>query len=471
MHNKSLLAWLLVLVLATVWFPPTSKVGAGQFQPAAQGAVSAYELIAAMNTLRAAYGNPPLIEDPIVNAVAQYTAQVMADQQLSWHIGDVRGRLAAAGYGGGATVWATENFAVGTSMSIDQIMAAWADPDHMRPAVTAAYCHVGAGTATAANGKTYYVLQAAYISGQACGSYTPGPGGTPGSGSGYVPQYIVPVTIATPDAEGNVYHIVQTGQSFWSIAIAYQVTIADLETWNNLSREIPLKAGQKLYIPGKNTAGYATPTPKGMITRSTPGADGRVIHEVQAYQSLITIAQAYGVTVDQILALNGLQKDWPLQIGQKLLIEPGNLTPSPTLSALQRLTPEADGRYYHTVQSGQTLSWIAAYYDIPLASLLLWNGLNNDSIIRPNQKLLLLVTPPATETPTPAPLTPSPTAQPTSMLTPAPRPQTAAAAAAPAAPEKGRLALLLIPVLLGTGWLAWRLFAQKHSPKDTKEYK
>jgi len=57
--------------------------------------------------------------------------------------------------------------------------------------------------------------------------------------------------------------------------------------------------------------------------------------------------------------LNGLQADWPLQIGQKLLISPGNITPSPTLSAIQKLTPEADGNYYHTVQSGETLSWIA----------------------------------------------------------------------------------------------------------------
>lgn len=465
MRAKQFFTWFLLVVLGGAWLFPPEQAHASQSQPAPSRVVSAYELIAAMNTLRVAYGNPPLIEDPIINAVAQYTAQVMADNQMSWHIGNVRGRLAAAGYGGGATVWATENFAVGTSMGIDQIMAAWADPDHMRPAVTAAYCHVGAGVATAANGKTYYVLQAAYISGQSCGSYTPGTGGTPGStDSGYVPQYIVPVKIATPDADGNIYHIVQTGQSFWSIAIAYQITIADLETWNNLSRSVPLKAGQKLYIPGKNTAGYATPTPKGMITRSTPDADGRIIHEVQAYQALITIAQAYGVTVERILALNGLQPDWPLQIGQKLLIDPGNVTPSPTLSAIQKLTPEADGNYYHIVQSGQTLSWIANYYGIPLASLMAWNGLTNDSIIRPNQKLLLLVTPPVTETPTPAPLTPTPTAQPTYTLTPPP--VTAASPAAPAPTPTGNWwpALVIFVIVLGLGGLAWSLLTLKRRP-------
>jgi len=62
--------------------------------------VSAYELIAAMNVLRMSNGLPALIEHPIIDAVAQGTAQIMADGLLSWHIGDVKGRLAAAGYGG-----------------------------------------------------------------------------------------------------------------------------------------------------------------------------------------------------------------------------------------------------------------------------------------------------------------------------------------------------------------------------------
>ena len=146
-------------------------VRADEVNPAPAEQVSAYELILAMNTLRVSYGLPPLIEDPIVNAVAQSTAATMAANNMSWHIGDVRGRIAAAGYGGGGTVWATENFAVSSGgMGIDEIMATWADPDHMRPAVTAAYCHVGAGMAQASNGQIYYILQAAYVSGQECGS-------------------------------------------------------------------------------------------------------------------------------------------------------------------------------------------------------------------------------------------------------------------------------------------------------------
>ncbi len=367
--------------------------------------VTAFDLIIAMNTLRMSYGLPALVEDPIINAVAQSTAQTMAANQMSWHIGDVRGRLAAAGYGGGSTVWATENFAVGNH-SIDEIMLVWSDSEHMRPAVTPAYCNVGAGVATSSNGRTYYVLQAAYVAGKSCGEYKSVGGTTnqPGGSTG-ISQVIIPVKIAKPDSDGRVFHVVEAGQSFWSIAIAYKITIRDLETWNNLSRESRLLIGQRLFIPGSDTKGYATPTPVGMVLTSTPDSDGKIVHNVQPYQTLTTISQAYGTKIDTILAYNGIQIDWPLQIGQSLLIQPASATATPTpppLSPIEMLTPESDGNYYHTVQGGETLMWIANQYEVSLNELMAWNGLNSSAIIYPEQRLLLQVTPPASKTPTPS---------------------------------------------------------------------
>jgi len=377
-----------------------------------------------MNTLRVSYGHPALVEDPIINAVAQSTAEIMAASQMSWHIGNASGRIASAGYGGGGKVFATENFAVGF-MSLDEIMVAWSDESHMYPAVNAAYCNIGAGVAQSSSGRMYYVLQAAYVSGKACGEYTSTGGSsnttggsTSGGNTGGVSQLIVPVKIATPDADGKVYHVVEAGQSMWAIAMAYKITIKDLQTWNNLPKDSKLQIGQKLFIPGSNTEGYSTPTPVGMVQISTPDQDGKIIHTVEAYQSLYTIAQAYGVKLDTILALNGIQAEWPLQIGQKLLINPGSVTPSPTprpLTPIEKLTPAPDGKYYHTVQSGEFLAWIADLYDVNVMDLMAWNGLNDTSILHPNQKLLLQVTPPATVTPTPGP----PTATETATVVPA----------------------------------------------------
>lgn len=467
MRFQHFLGLCVLIIFGTGVFHPSGAVKADGIQPVPLEQVSAYDLILAMNTLRVSNGLPPLIEDPIVNAVAQSTAATMAANNMSWHIGDVRGRIAAAGYGGGGTVWATENFAVSSGgMGIDEIMAVWADPDHMRPAVTAAYCNVGAGTAQTSDGKVYYILQAAYVSGKECGSSSSSLGGTPQAGSvpNPVSQLILPVKIATADAEGKVFHEVQAGQSLWSIAIAYQITIHDLEVWNNLFRDTPLKAGQRLFIPGKDTEGFATPTPIGMIVPAAPDADGRIVHEVQAYQALITIADAYHIPVDRILALNGLQADWPLQIGQKLLISPGNITPSPTLSAIQQLTPEADGSYYHKIQSGETLFWIAGLYDVSLGDLMAWNGLNAASVIRPEQKLLLLITPPATptavqtQTPSPMPITPSPSPS----MTPAPTGTPLVTETRSTFPHGFSLSLILgLTMILIGGFLWWRFGRQK----------
>lgn len=463
MRSRYFITWILLTLLFMGMFPHPQVANAA---PSKQ--VTAYDLIIAMNTLRVAHGLPPLIEDPIINAVAQSTAATMAANNMSWHIGDVRGRIATAGYGDGATVWATENFAVG-NMGIDQIMATWADPDHMRPAVTPEYCHIGAGTAQTADGKTYYVLQAAYIAGQPCGSSSSSGGGAsqPGSiPSGGSFGLIVPVTIATADAEGKVFHEVQMGQSLWAIAIAYQVTIHDIEVWNNISRDDPLQAGQKLFIPNENTVGFATPTPYGMIVPQTPDINGKIVHEVAPYQALITIADAYKVSVEKIVSLNGIQADTPLQIGQKLIISLGNITPSATLSNIQKLTPEADGKYYHTVQSGETLSWIAGLYDVPLANLMAWNELNNESVIYSGQRLLLQVTPPPTMTPAfTATNPPSPTLSPTPSAT---FPPTGTPLIEEESPSgfSWSLVLGILALVLG-GFLAWWVLSSRI--KETEE--
>jgi len=468
----SLILQIMLIVFGMRVFHPPQVVKADEIHPAPFQQVSAYELILAMNTLRVSYGLPALIEDPIVNAVAQSTAATMAANNMSWHIGDVRGRIAAAGYGNGGTVWATENFAVsGGGMGIDEIMAVWADPDHMRPAVTPAYCHVGAGVAQASNGRIYYILQAAYVSGQECGSSSPSSsGGTsqPGTIPNPVSQLIIPVKIATPDADGKIFHEVKAGQSFWSIAISYQITIHDLEVWNNLSRNTPLQSGQRLFIPGKDTIGYATPTPFGMFVPAVPDADGRIVHEVQPYQALITIADAYHVSVDRILALNGWQQEWPLQVGQKLVINPGNITPSPTLSAIQKLTPEADGSYYHTVQSGETLFWIAGLYDVPLSDLMNWNGLNNTSVIRPDQKLLLRVTPPATATLTPAPATTTPSPSPS--ITPPPTGTPPVTETESPSPRGLGLSLIVGVTAIGIGGLLWWRVSRKSQGSENHDH-
>jgi len=182
------------------------------------------------------------------------------------------------------------------------------------------------------------------------------------------------------------------------------------------------------------------------------------------------IAETYNVTVDRILALNGLQVDWPLQISQKLLIDPGKETPSP-LSAIAQLTPANDGNYYHIVESGEYLGWIADLYDVNLADLMAWNGLTEASIIQPGQQLLLRVTPPPTATPVPAltseteTITPTPLA-PTSTqeLRTTPTSVIAAAEAEAQSSSSGIGApLVVVLVVAGLVLLGWAVRRRKEA--------
>jgi len=139
------------------------------------------------------------------------------------------------------------------------------------------------------------------------------------------------------------------------------------------------------------------------------------VHVVEAYQNLSKIGEAYGVSVNRLVELNGITLETPLQIGQKLLIKGPDQTPTPTpmpLTPLQKLTPASDGRYYHIVTEGQNLVWIASLYGISATDLMAWNYLNASSVIYPGEKLLQ-VTPPATATFTPLPPTETPLPSPT----------------------------------------------------------
>lgn len=122
--------------------------------------VTPMQLIDAMNQLRVANGFPALRVNQILMGTAQWTAEYMAANHLMDHIGNVRGRVADAGYGSGATVFATENWAMGFT-TLAQVMTAWSDPAHMLPATYSYYVDVGAGVATGPWGP-YYILHAAY---------------------------------------------------------------------------------------------------------------------------------------------------------------------------------------------------------------------------------------------------------------------------------------------------------------------
>ena len=245
--------------------------------------MSVYDLIALINNQRVGYGLPALQANSILMSTAQQTADTMAASSMGWHIGNVSGRVMAAGYGGGATAWATENFAIGP-MTLDEISWIWSDASHQIPVVKPNYTDIGAGIAISPSGSVYYIVQAAYTGGGSAASPTRAVGsGTAeptSNATDAVAQLIAPVSVATPGTDGVIHHEVLYGQSLWSIAIAYNTKIVDILRTNGLSPESQIVyAGQELIIPSPTPAlgvtsialasTLATPVPTDMGTLET----------------------------------------------------------------------------------------------------------------------------------------------------------------------------------------------------------
>jgi uncharacterized protein YkwD len=221
-------------------------------QAAPLQSVTASDLINLINGWRTANGYPALVEDSILNATAYDTAVYMAVNGMRSHMGNVSGRIASYGYGGGAQVFATENFAVGP-VPIEKIAEWWSDESHMYPATNPNYTDIGAGV-YAYGDRVWYIIHAVYTSASA--QHTPN-SNTPnptqllniGTSTPYVSQLIIPVQTVMPDENGAVIHEVLPGQALWSIAIAYNTKIEDLVRLNNLNPSDPtVYIGQKILV-------------------------------------------------------------------------------------------------------------------------------------------------------------------------------------------------------------------------------
>jgi LysM repeat protein len=219
--------------------------------PGRAQAGDAYSLIAAVNQLRAANGLPALQVNSILMSVVQahtdYQAAIGEVTHISADGSRPRDRAAAAGYGGGATFFISENIGGGTNLSVAEVIGWWQGDDlHLTTMLGANYAEIGAGVAVAGD-FVYYTIDTAYVSG---GSYVP----LATSGATAVPIYYV--VIATPNPDGSVVHIVQSGQTLIGIAQAYGVSVDEIKALNNLSSDAIYVGDELLIVP----AGTPAPT-------------------------------------------------------------------------------------------------------------------------------------------------------------------------------------------------------------------
>ncbi len=102
---------------------------------------------------------------------------------------------------------------------------------------------------------------------------------------------------------------------------------------------------------------------------------GATYHEVQKGENLWVISRKYGVPLPRLFELNGLSETSVLQPGMKILIDGERDATS--------------GNLLYEVRRGDTLWGIAREFQVPVRLLLEANGLNEKSVLRIGQKLVI----------------------------------------------------------------------------------
>jgi len=153
---------------------------------------------------------------------------------------------------------------------------------------------------------------------------------------------------AAVEPGGGVIHVVQKGETLWTIARRYGLSVDELVRLNELSDPNRIVVGQKLVI----REGEAR------------------VHVVQRGETLTSIARLYGLTVQELLALNDLPNPNLLQVGQQIIVSP----------KVQRT---------HVVATGDTLWDIARRYGVSVEAIQAANGIDDPRRLRVGQSLVI----------------------------------------------------------------------------------
>ena len=230
------------------------------------------------------------------------------------------------------------------------------------------------------------------------------------------------LVLPVPALAGDV--TVKPGETLSEIADRAGISMKRLMELNGISKADHVEAGQTLKVPGQG----------GSSSRSSGGgavATGRVT--VREGDTLSEIANRQGMSLNQLIALNGLSKADHVEVGQTLKVTGKGATAAPAPAPFRK------GASSHVVRSGESLSEIADGYGVPMSRLVAINAINDPDHVEVGTQLKLKGEPPAprprpVEAATPRP-TPAPAPRERPVQAAAPRPEPAAAAEVPKASQ------------------------------------
>ena len=136
---------------------------------------------------------------------------------------------------------------------------------------------------------------------------------------------------------------VEKGDTLYSISRKYQLTVAELRAANNLSENDVIKVGQKLKIPSADiSAAAALATDNKATTEATTKTTTKATKEYTVVKgdTMYSISKKNGMTLAEFMALNGLDSNSVIKVGQKLKIYTSSATASTSTSSGKNTVPD-----------------------------------------------------------------------------------------------------------------------------------
>ncbi len=267
MNKKKIKFWVLTtfitLILASGSITAYASSSQSVVLPPLQ---SGGDVISAINGYRAAYGLPQLSTNAILTSTAQAQANYQASIQTVTHTGPggstARDRAISAGYN---PLYLSEIIYGGWDATTNTALTWWQNSTvHNNVMLSSNYTEIGAGVAVSGD-SVYFTAVLASPSGSPLPTQS-SPISTNSNDDSVTAPVAVPVQKATPQADGSIIHIVQEGQTLWTIEAVYGLESGTLRELNELPSYPYVFPGDELII---RTAGsYALEETPGSISET-----------------------------------------------------------------------------------------------------------------------------------------------------------------------------------------------------------
>lgn len=190
---------------------------------------------------------------------------------------------------------------------------------------------------------------------------------------------------STPKKSGraHVKHIVRSGETLYTLAQKYGVRMTDLRNWNGISFDTDqLAEGQELIVS-------STASPKLVyIQEQKHKSPAQSVkrgnkHTVKRGETLAQIADDYGVDIESLRKANDIKKSGSVNAGTSLRIPKQTYSDERSSRAVSKKRTSAATLKVHSLKKGETLSKLAAMYNVSERDLRSWNpGIKASKVVR-----------------------------------------------------------------------------------------